>query len=273
MHGRAIIALAGAIGWFPLSAAEPPVKTKEKPEPAKPDSKPKEKPEPAKPTSHTARNIEGWTVKVDDRLLKAPDDELGTRALRFLEGKLSDIKAIVPADKLKKLQAVVIVIDLSHGKLGPMQYHPSAGWLKANGYSPDLEKCVHIPRAADLPTRRSIREQPWVILHELAHAYHDQVLTFEDPRVIEVFENYKKSGRGEKTLLYSGNRVKHYALTNHKEFFAEMTESYFGVNDFFPFNRAEMKEVEPEILALMERVWETPKADPKAVTKEKKAGQ
>lgn len=218
----------------------------------------KDKPEPAKPTSRTDKKVEGWTVRVDDRLLKAPDDELGAKALKFLENKLGDIKVVLPADKVKALQKVVIVLDLTHGKLGPMQYHPSAGWLKANGYAEDLEKCVHLPRAADLMTKRNIREQPWVILHELAHAYHDQVLGFENPRVKEVFEKYKKSGRGDKTLLYDGNRVKHYALTNQMEFFAEMTESYFGSNDFFPFNRAELKESEPEIYELMLGIWEDP---------------
>ncbi len=212
----------------------------------------------AMPTSRTDRNVEGWTVRVDDRLLKGPDAALGTQALRFLENKLSDIKAVVPEDKVKKLQAVKIVLDLTHGALGPMQYHPGAGWLKANGYSEDLVKCVHLPRAADVATRRNIREQPWVILHELAHAYHDQVLGFDEPRIKEAYEKYKKSGRGEKALLYNGSRVRHYALTNQMEFFAEMTEAYFGVNDFFPFNRAEMKESEPEIHALMSAVWESP---------------
>jgi hypothetical protein len=214
--------------------------------------------EPAKPTSHTERKLEGWTIRVDDRLLEAPNDELGKKALRFLENKLADIKVVVPEDRLKKLQAVTIVLDLSHGKLTSMQYHPSAGWLKSNGYSTDLEKCVHIPRAADLATKRNINEQPWVILHELAHAYHDQVLGFEEPRIREAYEKYKKSGHGEKTLLYNGKRVRHYALTDHKEFFAEMTEAYFGVNDFFPFNRAELKEAEPEILELLAEIWEAP---------------
>jgi len=210
-----------------------------------------------KPILYTVRKLEGWTVRVDDRLLKAPEEALGTRALRFLEGKLSDIKAVVPEDKLKKLQSVTIVLDLTHGKLGAMQYHPSSSWLKANGYSPELAKCVHIPRAADLPTKRNINEQPWVILHELAHAYHDQVLGFEEPRIKEAYQKYKKSGRGDKALLYNGKRVKHYALTDHKEFFAEMTEAYFGVNDFFPFNRAELKEAEPEIHELLTNIWES----------------
>ncbi len=218
----------------------------------------KEKPDPAKPTSHTVWKVEGWTVRVDDRLLLAPDDVLGPRALRFLQSKLSDIKAVVPEDRLKKLQAVTIVLDLTHGRLGPMQYHPDAGWLQANGYAPDLAKCVHLPRAADLPTRQHVNEQPWVILHELAHAYYDQVLGFDEPRIKEAYEKFKKSGRGEQTLRFDGNRVRHHALTDHKEFFAEMTEAYFGVNDFFPFNRAELKEAEPEIYALLQDVWESP---------------
>jgi len=240
------------------------------PQPKDKPALPKEKVEPAKPTSYTNRTVEGWTVRVDDRLLKAPDDEVGKRAMRFLEDKLSDIKVVVPADKLKKLQAVTIILDLTHGNLGPMQYHPSVEWLKGNGYSADLARCVHLPRAEDVATKRNIREQPWVILHEMAHAYHDQVLGFDEPRVKEAYEKYKKSGRGEKALLFDGRRVKHYALTDHKEFFAEMTEAYFGTNDFFPFNRAELKESEPEIYDLMGHVWEDPPAKEKPAVSPKK---
>jgi toxin lethal factor len=210
------------------------------------------------PRSHTERKIEGWRVRIDDRLLQPPHEEIGKKALRFLECKLFDITVVVPEDRVKKLQSVTIVLDLTHGKLRAMQYHPSAGWLKAHGYSADLARCVHLPRAAELPTKRNIHEQPWVILHELAHAYHDQVLGFDNPRIREVFEHYRKSGRGEKALLFNGKRVRHYALTNEKEFFAEMTEAYFGVNDFFPFTRAELRESEPEIYSLLRDVWESP---------------
>src|SRR5690348_12551390 len=77
-----------------------------------------------KPTSHTTRRIEGWTVRIDDRLLQAPNEDVGKKALRYLENKLFDITVVVPADKVQKLQAVTIVLDLTHGKLVPMQYHP-----------------------------------------------------------------------------------------------------------------------------------------------------
>jgi hypothetical protein len=211
---------------------------------------------PPQPTSRSVREIEGWRVRVDDRLLgDSPDAATGRRALRFLEAKLAEIRAVVPAERLADLQAVTIVIDLNCGNLGAMQYHPDAGWLEDHGFPPDLAKCVHIPRAADLPTRRNINEQPWVVLHELAHAFHDQKFGFEEPRIKAAYEGFKASGHGDAALLYNGQRVKHYGLTNQMEFFAEMTESFFGVNDFFPFNRAELQEAEPELFQLLAEVW------------------
>ena len=216
-----------------------------------------------KPASRADRKVEGWAVRIDDRLLAGPDAALGAKSLRFLEAKLSDIAAVVPADKLTKLRSFGIVLDLTHGDLKSMQYHPDAGWLTGHGYAADLAKCVHIPRAADLAVRRNINQQPWVILHELAHAYHDQVLGFDEPRIDAAYTKYKASGRGDATLLYDGRKVKHYALTNRMEFFAEMTEAYFGVNDFAPFTRAELKQSEPEIEELLTHIWASPAAKPK----------
>ncbi|MFO1040524.1 MAG: sialate O-acetylesterase [Planctomycetaceae bacterium] len=212
------------------------------------------------PTSRSVRNIEGWNIRVDDRLLgESEDAALGARALKFLEAKLFEIKAVVPAERLKELQEFTIVLDLNCGNLGAMQYHPDGGWLKAHGFPVDLAKCVHLPRAADVASRRNINEQPWVILHELAHAFHDQKLDFEEPRILAAYQKFKQSGHGDAALLYNGKRVKHYGLTDQKEFFAEMTESYFGVNDFFPFNRAELQEAEPELFQLLKEIWSAEK--------------
>ena len=208
-----------------------------------------------KPVAHSIRQMEGWSVLVDDRLLEPEHGATGDRALDFLRARLVDIAAVVPPGPLERLRAVKIVLDLSHGELRTAQYHPNAGWLEQHGYSRDLAKCVHFPVAADLPTPRNIREQPWMVLHELAHAYHDQVLGFDEPRIRAAYERYKASGRGDAALLFDGKHVRHYALTDEKEFFAEMTEAYFGTNDFFPFNRAELMTGEPEIFELLEAIW------------------
>lgn len=210
---------------------------------------------PAKPKSHTTQNIEGWTVHVDDRLLAGPDKEVGDKSLRILANRLYDIKLVMPAEKVAQLQKIVIWIDRTHGKLKPAQYHPSAGWLRSNGYSEKMARCVHIPDAAGYASLGHQNVQPWSILHELAHAYHDQVLGFDHAEVKAAYERFKAGGRYRKTLHINGRDTTHYALTNEKEFFAEMTEAFFGVNDFFPFNRAELQREEPELHKLLGKIW------------------
>jgi len=207
------------------------------------------------PAAHTARTLEGWTVRIDDRLLAGEDAALGERAIGLLQDRLAEIALILPEDKVARLRKVSIWLDRTHGSLGSMQYHPSAGWLKEHGYSAELAKCVHIPDAAQFASARHHHQQPWAVLHELAHAYHDQVLDFEHPEIKAAWERFRDNGRYEKVLHIDGRETKHYALTNQKEFFAEMTESYFGLNDFYPFHRAELKRDEPQIYELLKTIW------------------
>jgi hypothetical protein len=211
--------------------------------------------DPPKPTSRTEQNLAGWTVRIDDRLLTEPNAALGQRTLKLLEARLTDVANVVKADRLAELRKVPIVLDLTHGKLKPAQYHPSADWLTGNGYTADLAKCVHIPDAIRFVEPRHQFIQPWCVLHELAHAYHDRVLSFDEPRIRAVWDKYVAGGHGDSVLYTGGKPKRHYALTNHKEFFAEMTESYFGMNDFYPFTHPELREAEPETFALLAEIW------------------
>jgi len=54
----------------------------------------------------------------------------------------------------------------------------------------------------------------------------------------------------------TGKMGRHYALNNAKEFFAEMSEAYFGTNDFYPFVRAELRQYDPEAFDLLTSIWE-----------------
>jgi hypothetical protein len=210
---------------------------------------------PPKPTSHTIRQIEGWSVYVDDRLLNEPDKELGDRSIALLSEHLKKTSTTVPKDKVTRLQEVHIWLDRSHGALRSAQYHPSKSWLRSNGYDVALEKCVHIPDAAGFVSPRLQHDQPWMVLHELAHAYHDQVLGFEEPRIKAAWKKFVESGKYQSVRHVSGRMVRHYGLTDQKEFFAEMSEAYFGKNDFFPFDAEELKAAEPELLKLLEEIW------------------
>ena len=201
------------------------------------------------------KNIEGWKVRVEPALLEEPHRETGTRAIEALANHLQRVKYIVPQKQLKKLRELPIWLEVHNSKLGPMQYHPSRGWLLANGHDPRLAKHVHIPRARQLFERKMWAKHPYVVLHELAHAYHDQVLRFDEPQIVAAHQAAKDQGIYDKVLLYTGKTTRHYGLTNHKEYFAESTEAYLGVNDFYPFVRAELKAHDPRMFAIMEEVW------------------
>ena len=210
---------------------------------------------PALPTAHTTRDIEGWTVRVDDRLLHGDGAAVGTRALKLLTARLVAITIVMPEKSLAKLRAITIELDLDYGDLKAMQYHPSAGWLKSHGYSETLAKCAHIPNAEGFLSPYENHRMPWVVLHELAHGFHDQVIGFEEPRVTAVWKKFCESGKYKSVLTSPGHMREHYGLTNQKEFFAEMTEAYFGSNDFYPFVTGELMQAEPETFALLEDIW------------------
>ena len=199
--------------------------------------------------------VEGWTVQLDPRLKEGEGAEVGKKALRALSNHLYRITLVMPEKALKDLRTIPIRLELDNDVLKSMQYHPSVGWLKNNGHDPALAKHVHMPFAHRLYDKKTLLKQPWVVLHELAHGYHDQILGFEHKGVMEAYTKAKESGINQSVLLYTGKKVSHYAETNQKEYFAEMTEAYFGLNDFYPFMRAELKEHDPLCFKVMEEVW------------------
>ena len=201
------------------------------------------------------KQIEGWAIAVDPKLLEGEHKEVGDKALKALANHLQRVTYIVPEERLKQLKQLRIWIDLEHPVLKAMQYHPDRGWLIAHEHDPRLVKHVHIPQARQLFEAHMWAKHPYVVLHELAHAYHDQILSFDNEEVIEVFDAAKAKGIYEEVLLYTGKKVRHYGLNNHKEYFAESTEAYFGVNDFYPFVRAELKEHDPDMFSLLEEIW------------------
>ena len=192
---------------------------------------------------------------MDDCLLKGEGAALGERALKLLSARLVAITIVMPEKSLAKLRAITIELDLNYGDLHAMQYHPSAGWLKEQGYSEQLAKCAHIPDAEEFLSPYENHRMPWVVLHELAHGFHDQTIGFDDARVTAVWKKFCDSGKYKSVLTSPGHMREDYGLTNQKEFFAEMTEAYFGSNDFYPFVTGELKQAEPETFTLLEEIW------------------
>lgn len=194
----------------------------------------------------------GWTVRVArselaDASWKATREELETQLYR--------IAHVVPDGPLAQLRKIVIWVQKSDAATPCMAYHPAPEWLKEHGVDPNMAHGVELANPATFVSWTY--QQPWMVLHELAHAYHDQFLPdgFANKDVKAVWDAEMASKKYDDVLHWNGGRAKHYAETNPMEFFAESTEAYFGQNDFYPFVNAELKTFDPEAFALMGRVW------------------
>ena len=210
-------------------------------------------------TSHRfepiVQRIEGWTVHVEPALLKGEHSEIGTHALKMLANHLQRIAILVPDEQLTKLRTIEFWIEYAHPQLNGKHYHPNLKWLTDRGHDPRLAKKVHITHASELLSRQQMLKHPAVILHELAHGYHDQYLSFNNKRIIDAYKKAMAAGLYKKVLLYNGKEVRHYGATDHKEYFAEGTESFFYRNDFYPFVAAELERHDPVLYSLLVKIW------------------
>jgi hypothetical protein len=203
--------------------------------------------------------ISGCTVHVNLKLI-ASDAPALEKALQLLRIQLDEIVRVVPAKAVAELRQVPLYFSPVYPQeRAHAAYHPSADWLRDHGHDPVMAKAVEFTNVTifEAETRR----MPNFALHELAHAYHDRVLGFENPQIEAVFQQAKAAGKYDQVLRQDSEGrkrlAKAYAMTNAKEYFAECSEAFFSRNDFFPFTAAELKQHDPEMYALLEKMWGT----------------
>jgi beta-mannosidase len=206
-------------------------------------------------SSYKRESCQGVTILINPEVLKHAAEAAEMR--KELESQLAAIARVVPAGPRSALKNVWIWVEWEKKKNGAAEFHPSAEWLKQNGYNP--EKAGHIELSN---TRNFVRwsrdAQPWMVLHELAHAYHHLVLGENHAGIEAAYKQAVDRKLYDSVAYCKGGKQRAYALTNAKEYFAELSEAYFGRNDFFPFTHDELKRHDPAGFRLMEEVWGRP---------------
>ena len=208
--------------------------------------------------NHTTFKIHGWTIHLHDKLV-SDHSRPTNRMLELLHGQLQRVVDVAPKPALKQLREIPIWINPPYeGKRGSAEYHPGAGWLSKNGRNPKMAKAIEITNVMNFPFEN--RRMPYVLLHELAHGYHDQVVEkgYGNAKIKATYERAKASGSYDEVARFNGNKTvkdKAYGMSTPMEYFAESTEAYFGKNDFFPFNRSELLEHDPKIHDLVRSLW------------------
>jgi hypothetical protein len=207
------------------------------------------------PTSnYEARHYRGWPVRVNRRLIA--ETNLCADALQELDHELTMASRRLPAHAVARLRKVTIWVELDNPKTPGGVYHPSAVWLSNHGFNPEKAGCIEFGNARCLIAWP--RQQPFMVVHELAHAWHHQVLGYAYAPLVQAFRHAVESKSYEQVLHIQGKVKRHYGLNNVQEFFAEGTEAFFGVNDFFPFVRPEFLAHDPEGARAVEAAWQRP---------------
>ena len=198
--------------------------------------------------------LRGYTIRVN-KLLMRGHAELYKQAVDVMDHQLFKIERVLSAQAIRKLQKVVIWLEYEEPHHPCAAYHPGRQWLVDNEMNPDKVKCVEISNAKNFVDWTI--SQPYMVLHEMAHAYHDQFLPkgFENVGVLKAFQTAIKAGQYQKVLRWNGQEVKHYSTTNQMEYFAEATEAYFGTNDYYPFIRPELELFDPAGARAVEAAW------------------
>ncbi len=204
-------------------------------------------------SSYTVRNIYGWNCYIANDLIE--DSELDAKTNDMLELQLKQITFIVPPEALKKIQTVKIWIQKEGAKSSAACFHVSSDWLKQNGFNPDKIQSVDIASASEM--LREYDRQPMLIFHELAHAYHFLFLEqgFGNPDVALAYKNAMEAKRYDKVLCFWQTEERAHAATNPMEYFTELSECYFGENDFYPFVKTEFRKHDTEGFQMIEKMW------------------
>jgi dipeptidyl-peptidase-4 len=209
---------------------------------------------------YETRTVEGWTLKIREELLQEHPQETA-EAVELLRGQLQEIRQRVPAGAVKCLQTVKLYFSPEYkGEGARAEYHPGEGWLRDHGRDVSMVRSVEFSNI--LIFREETERMPNFALHELAHALHHQFLRlgYGNPELAEAYERVRRDGRYERVeRRFGGGRAvskeRHYGMSNPQEYFAESSEAWFSENDFFPFNREQLKQHDGEMCELLERLW------------------
>lgn len=222
---------------------------------------------PAPIAQYETRQLRGWQLHVN-RVLFSVEPQLTAKAIALLDKQLHEVVQVVPQQAVFELQKVPLYFNPEYQGIRPSaEYHPGVGWLREHGRDPAMARGVEFTNIRTFEAETN-RMQNFA-LHELAHAYHHRVLpqSYGNTEIQAAFVRAQESGRYAKVERHYGNGrqntfEKAYALTNAMEYFAETTEAYFSRNDFFPFTRDQLKQHDPDMLKLLQKLWKVKEVFP-----------
>jgi hypothetical protein len=173
------------------------------------------------------RNVGSFPVYVAPEFSR--DRALLERCLQVLESNVKQVEEVLPPAAWQKLSSIAIWLEYQPDKSYLGGYFASKEWLILSGVTSAKAKSIQF--TSSLAVMMGSKRNP--LMHELAHAYHDLVLSLSYAPIWSGYHSARLSGRYNAVRHSSGRFARAYAMTDHMEFFAELSEAYFGHGDFF----------------------------------------
>ena len=228
---------------------------------------------------HT-HEILGFTVHIQVEDVEE-QPELAEEMLWFIRGQLQKMIEVLPLDKVKLLRNVETWVNndgdvddddetCSYACYVPERY-------RGDDFFEDRRGAVII-RDFERPLRNSWCCSFGLMIHEMTHAYHDQFIAdgFNNDLIEDTFEDAEDSGDYEDNqVLYpwwDDQYRDHYGMTNEREFFATMTQTFFLWYYVFPHTVRDVYELDRDTYQMVVNAWYTEvednEVDPSEVTDE-----
>lgn len=207
------------------------------------------------PTSkYEKRDIGGWTVYVNPQLAGQPG--LCAAMVKILNYKLHVIDHFIAEEGRKQLHEIPVWLE--YGRNGPyLQYCGDSGKLQRDGLNPDKMGAVEIRDPQRMMDWAMLQQSD--VLHQVALAYYDRHAKKDSElgrKITAAYEQAKKDGKYNSVLRFDGKHVPLPAMASENEYFAELMESYFLVNDHYPFIRCELKDQDAMGYEVIAGLWQ-----------------
>jgi hypothetical protein len=205
------------------------------------------------PDAFHHQTLHGFQIRVSRELLSTSPRQ-AEEVLRLVDQQLADVRTRVPSAVWAHLQSVPITIA-SMRMTAPAAYD----WREEDSPFEGLlgpERGIMIGNLYEYVRVSRDQEQPMALLHELGHAYHHRFLGGDDYQPIrKAYDLAMRQGLYDRVKRRNAPDQPAYAKSDAREYFCELTEAYFGRNDFFPFTREELERHDPLGYATVEAAW------------------
>lgn len=228
--------------------------------------------------------ISGWVCKCEVGLF---DKDLDPNSVLFqvktqLEIDLKTATEKIPPKACEFLKKTIPIYINKIQYYGPkcapirgrgMCFHPDSCWLVENGMSEEKCGAIELYEASRYLDNHGLwYGKGGVIIHELAHAYHNKYCEdgYENKDIMKCYNAAMKEKLYDNVKVHTDaeggiDECKAYATTDCMEYFAELSVAFLGgtgddkdveYNKWYPFNRSQIRELDPRAYQMLCRIWQ-----------------